>query len=230
MWMQAPRSLSGRVTLSEYGRHEAFWCTERPAGLGRGNWRAHQLGLGIIVGLDAWEAPGGQQVLEDQAAHVDAPAGGRVVQRPLHHLVVQRHGRVRPARSARSATLSIPGSEVLLHPTRNHMLTTYTTRLNPMSMPSVTPPRRLLRVNRLQQAFLAPLKHHCRMLGRAHFLSVACCTRGMAVSASCSALGGHGMCTDWRACIMLAASPTSCLRGDSSRTLSVCDRPANTRQ
>ena len=57
----------------------------------------HQLGLGVIVGLDAWKAPSSQEVLKDKAADIDAPAGGCVVQRALHYLVVQRHWGIRPA-------------------------------------------------------------------------------------------------------------------------------------
>lgn len=48
----------------------------------------HQLGLGVVVGLHSREAPRCQQVLEDEAADVDAPAGGSVVHGPLHLLEV----------------------------------------------------------------------------------------------------------------------------------------------
>jgi len=61
----------------------------------------YQLCFGVIVGLDSLETSSCQQVLEDETADVDAPAGGRVVQGALHHLVVQRHWCVRPASSIR---------------------------------------------------------------------------------------------------------------------------------
>ncbi len=46
------------------------------------------LGLGVVGLLHRLNASIAQHVVEDQAAHVDSPAGRSVVHRPLHHLKV----------------------------------------------------------------------------------------------------------------------------------------------